>query len=49
MKLWSMQTGQLLRSLEGHRHGIVAVAFSPDKKMLFSGDWDGGLKLWRVP
>jgi RNA polymerase sigma factor (sigma-70 family) len=39
-------TGKRLHSLQGHRGWARAVAFSPDSKLLASGDTDGCVLLW---
>src|SRR4051812_40863953 len=35
--------------LKGHQKAVLSVAFSPDGKMLASGDEDRVIKLWDVP
>jgi WD40 repeat protein len=48
VQLWDAPSGQLLTTLAGHRRGILALAFSPDGKVLASGDQEGVVKLWDV-
>jgi WD40 repeat protein len=38
--------GRLVRSLQGHGDIIKALAFSPDGKLLASGDAKGAVRLW---
>src|SRR5256885_1364904 len=48
IKLWDVASGELLRSLEGHRDSVLSVAFSSDGKTLASGSNDTTIKLWDV-
>ena len=41
-----METGQLIRTFEGHSHCVSSVAVSGDGKRVVSGSFDGTLKLW---
>ncbi|MCR4413132.1 MAG: protein kinase [Thermoguttaceae bacterium] len=45
VKLWSVQTGELLNSLAAP-HGLVAVAFSPDGKRLAAGGHFHTVRIW---
>lgn len=48
IRLWSVETGELLRELEGHVHGVDHVLFSPGGEWLVSGSYAGELRLWGV-
>ncbi|MHC5597264.1 MAG: WD40 repeat domain-containing protein [Nostoc sp.] len=48
MKLWNLQTGQLLRTLQGHEKAIYSVAFSADGQTVASGSYDQTIKLWNL-
>ena len=48
MRLWDVQTGEQLRTLEGHTSGVNSVAFSPDGSTLASGSGDDTVRLWDV-
>ncbi len=45
IRLWNVHTGELLKTLTGHKDVISSVVFSPDGNFIVSGDWywDGEL------
>jgi WD40 repeat protein len=59
LQLWHISDPQnaFSTSLEGHKGvdsegwsvGVDVVAFTPDGKYLFSGDWDSIIHIWEVP
>lgn len=48
VKIWRLQTGELLHTLSGHAKGVFSVATSPGGEILASGSWDETVKLWRI-
>lgn len=46
LKVWSLETGQCLRTLFGHTHAIGSLAY--DKLRLVSSSFDGSVKLWDI-
>ena len=46
IKMWSVNSGTLLGTLEGHRDTVWSVAFSPDGRYILSGSADDTMKLW---
>ena len=48
IKLWNANTGECLRTLEGHGTLVETVAFSPDGTTLASGSHDATIKLWNA-
>lgn len=48
IKVWDLETGQLVRSLFGHSNGVTAVALSPDGKRAISTGWDLTIKYWDI-
>lgn len=47
--VWSMATGQRVRTLAGHSQWITALAISPNGRTLASGSLDGTINLWDLP
>ncbi|KAG0465865.1 hypothetical protein HPP92_020029 [Vanilla planifolia] len=48
IKLWEVEHGSLLYSLNGHRQPVYSVAFSPNGQFLASGSLDQCLHIWSV-
>ncbi|KAJ3060304.1 hypothetical protein HDU99_005981, partial [Rhizoclosmatium hyalinum] len=48
VKLWSVETGECVKTLVGHSGDVLSVAYSPDSKTLVSGSKDETVKLWSV-
>lgn len=47
IKLWDVNTGQLINTFSGHSWSVVALAFSSNGELI-SGSCDKTLKLWKV-
>ena len=46
IRLWSVETGELIQSLSGHTNGVMTVEFSEDDLVLLSGSRDFTAKTW---
>ncbi|KAG9389540.1 Protein tyrosine kinase [Carpediemonas membranifera] len=47
IELWSVKTGEHIRSLTGHARYVNCLAFSADGR-LASGGWDWAIRLWNL-
>jgi WD40 repeat protein/predicted Ser/Thr protein kinase len=48
IKLWDVNTGQLIRTLRGHSWSVLAVTFDISGEALLSASRDNTIKVWRV-
>jgi WD40 repeat protein len=48
VKLWSVNNGKELHTLEGHSDWVRGMSFSPDGQMIASASGDNSVKLWSV-
>ena len=48
LRLWDVNTGENIRTLEGHTDDVNSVVFSPDGGTLASGSSDGTVLLWEI-
>jgi hypothetical protein len=48
IRLWNPQTGDPLRTLNGHNSEIKSIVISPDGQHLFSGSADTTIKIWHL-
>ncbi|HAX80599.1 MAG TPA: hypothetical protein DCY88_33375 [Cyanobacteria bacterium UBA11372] len=46
IKVWNLQTGELLQTLSGHSKAVNTVAISPNGQILVSGGDDRTIKIW---
>jgi serine/threonine protein kinase len=48
VKIWSLNTGELLHTLTGHTRDVNAIAISPDGKTVISGSDDYTIRYWQL-
>ena len=48
VKLWDVDSGQMVNEFKGHSGYVNSVAFRPDGRLLASGSWDNSIRLWQV-
>jgi WD40 repeat protein len=46
VRLWDPASGRSLATLDGHTNWTLALAFSPDGRILANADADGAVHLW---
>ncbi len=48
IKIWQIETGQLIHTLNGHTEAINAIALSPDGQTIASASTDQTVKIWHT-
>jgi WD40 repeat protein len=46
ISLWDVESGKIIRTLEGHRDFVRALAFSPEGRRLASAGMDESIRVW---
>ena len=46
--IWDVESGELVRTLNGHTKTVTTLAWSPDGTLLASGSQDGCIRIWDV-
>ena len=48
IKLWNIEYGEEIKTLEGHSDFVTSVAISKDSKKIVSGSADKTIKVWNL-
>ncbi|MEQ9368161.1 MAG: WD40 repeat domain-containing protein [Coleofasciculus chthonoplastes F3-SA18-01] len=48
VKLWHLETADLIHTFSDHQQGILCLSLSPDGKWLASGGFDQTIKVWKL-
>ena len=46
--MWHVETGECIKTFEGHNSCVFSVCFSSDGKKIASGSWDKTVRVWNV-
>ncbi|SCU78010.1 LANO_0A01838g1_1 [Lachancea nothofagi CBS 11611] len=46
--VWSVQTGQLVETLDGHEGPVSCLSFSNENSVLASASWDKTIRIWSI-
>ncbi|QDT07317.1 WD domain, G-beta repeat [Rubripirellula lacrimiformis] len=48
VKLWDVESGKLIKTLEGHTHHVTSIAWNINRRQLATGSADASVKIWSV-
>ena len=48
IKVWELESGKCIKTLEGHGGHVTSVRFSPDGKYVASASYDETIKIWEI-
>ncbi|NET46389.1 caspase family protein [Okeania sp. SIO2B3] len=48
IKLWNLETGEVIRTFQGHTEFVTSISISPDSQTLASSSFDNTIKLWNL-
>lgn len=48
IRLWHVETGNLIRILQGHSFDVLSIVFNPNNNTLASGSDDHTVRVWDV-
>ncbi|HEY9628645.1 MAG TPA: caspase family protein [Coleofasciculaceae cyanobacterium] len=48
VRLWDVETGQLLKVFQGHEAKVQQASFSPDGQQIVTASWDHTLRIWQI-
>ncbi|MDZ7957862.1 MAG: WD40 repeat domain-containing protein [Aulosira sp. DedQUE10] len=48
IKIWQLETGELISTLRGHTDEVCTITLSPDEQIIASGSADKTIKLWHL-
>ncbi|PYI03550.1 WD40 repeat-like protein [Aspergillus sclerotiicarbonarius CBS 121057] len=48
IRLWDVDSGDVLGSFRGHQEGIYCIAISPDSTLMASASFDRSVRLWDI-
>lgn len=48
IRIWDAETGNCIKTLEGHENGVLCARFSPDGKYIVSGSKDKTVCVWEL-
>ena len=48
VRLWDVESGELLQTFEGHGHIVNYARLAPNKEFIISSSWDQTVRMWDI-